>query len=263
MSLFKLIEGQSPLILSFPHSGTHIPADIALHLNETGQTMADTDWHVPRLYDFAQSMDVTWVEAQYSRYVVDLNRDPAGASLYPGQATTALCPAESFDGAPLWQMGQVPDEREVARRKDLYFTPYHRGLAAQIERTKDTHSFAVLYDCHSIRGAIPRLFDGDLPVLNLGTYEGRSCAPELQDVVGAAMAQGAQANVVNGRFKGGWITRNYGRPDENVHAIQMEIAQHAYMDETPPWQWREDRAQGLQKTLKDVLNSILKWAEGQ
>ncbi len=260
---FYLHEGVSPLILSFPHSGTALPDSITKTLTTEGQELADTDWHVPRLYDFAKAMDVTWLEARFSRYIIDLNRDPSGVSLYPGQKTTELCPLDTFNGAPLWLDGCAPDEQEIALRKQLYFAPYHAVLKAQIARVKAHHGFAVLYDCHSIHGTIPRLFEGDLPVLNLGTDQGRSCAGELQGVIGNIMQNSPYAQIINGRFRGGWITRHYGRPGRDVHAVQMEIAQHAYMDETPPWHWQEKRAAALQKMLEEILNAVLEWSDTQ
>ncbi|PHS28268.1 MAG: N-formylglutamate deformylase [Robiginitomaculum sp.] len=257
---FDLFEGDSPLILSFPHSGTDIPGDIARGLVSKTQALADTDWYVPRLYGFARDLGVSWVEAKTSRTVIDLNRDPDGHSLYPGQTTTGLCPLESFDGVPLWQKGEGPTGAEIERRKNTHFILYHKAISDQIARVKARHGFAVLYDCHSIRGTVPRLFDGDLPVLNLGTNSGQSCAPDLENRVGGMMARCSYTHAINGRFKGGWITRHYGRPDESVHALQMEIAQHAYMDEAPLCVWHDDRAQGLQNALNDVLETIVDWA---
>ena len=257
--LFELHEGQGPLILGFPHSGTHIPDDLARKMSPAGRAMADTDWHVPRLYDFARALDASWIEAKTSRYVIDLNRDPDGASLYPGQATTGLCPLESFAGEPIWQEGHAPDEAEIARRKQDFFWPYHQALAAQIARVKARHGYAVLYDCHSIRGAVPRLFEGALPDLNLGTNGGRSCDSRLQTVVCDVLAAAPFGHVLNGRFRGGWITRHYGAPGQNVHALQMEIAQRAYMDEAPPWRWSEARAARLQEVLHAVLGAVMRW----
>ncbi len=260
MSLFDLDEGETPLILSFPHSGTDIPSDIAQHLSPAGQGLCDTDWHVPRLYDFARDMGVTWLAANISRAVIDLNRDPSGASLYPGQATTGLCPLETFDGEPLWQAGKGPDAGEIERRKEKYFVPYHQALSEQIARIKARHGFAVLYDCHSIRGTVPRLFEGALPSLNLGTDQGKSCDHSLEQGLSAVLVHSPYTHVINGRFRGGWITRHYGRPKDGVQAVQMEIAQREYMDEFPPWKWHEERATALQSTLKEVLGVILQWA---
>ncbi len=262
-ALFTLHKGASPLILSLPHSGTHVPQDIARNLSQTGRALADTDWHVPRLYAFARAVDVTWIEAKTSRYVVDLNRDPGGASLYPGQASTGLCPRLSFAGEPLWQQHCAPDAEQIAQRKEAFFAPYHAALAAQIERVKARHGFAILYDCHSIRGTVPRLFKGTLPDLNLGTDNGQACDASLQSAVEQVMAAAPFSHVSNGRFRGGWITRHYGRPQEGVHALQMEIAQRTYMDELPPWRWNAHKAELMQECLSAVLDAILAWANGR
>ncbi|PHS22839.1 MAG: N-formylglutamate deformylase [Robiginitomaculum sp.] len=261
MPLFELVEGITPLILSFPHSGTEVPKDIAQNLSPAGQGLCDTDWHVPRLYGFARDMEVTWLEAKISRTVIDLNRDPSGASLYPGQTTTGLCPLETFDGEALWQVGKVPDADEVERRKEMYFEPYHQAMAVQIARIKARHGFAVLYDCHSIRGTVPRLFEGELPSLNLGTDQGKSCASTLAQKLSGVLAHSPHSHVVNGRFRGGWITRHYGCPKDDVQAVQMEIAQREYMEEQAPWTWRDKRASNLQSTLKGILGAVLQWAE--
>jgi N-formylglutamate deformylase len=263
MTLYSCIEAASPLILNFPHSGVYLPPRIASCLTQTARALPDTDWHVPRLYGFAQALDVSWMEARVSRYAIDLNRDPKGASLYPGQATTALCPLQGFSGAPLWKAGCEPDEQEITERKNRFFTPYHAALEAQIERVKAVHGFALLLDCHSICGTIPRLFDGALPTLNLGTHSGQSCAPALQSRIARILQQSPQTHIINGRFKGGWITRHYGKPQHAVHVLQMEIAQHAYMDEKPPFTWQGHKAVQLQETLKQIVTSLLEWRDPQ
>ena len=194
--------------------------------------------------------------AQLSRFVIDLNRDPAGVSLYPGQATTELVPSTTFDGAPIWQ--KAPDAAEIERRKAAYFRPYHTALAAEIERVKAEHGYCVLWDCHSIKSVIPRLFEGTLPTLNLGTNSGESCADSIEAAAVTAMAGQPVTQIANGRFKGGWITRHYGRPFERVHALQMEIALSAYLtDETAPWTFDPARAASLQGALSTIIEAAL------
>ncbi|WP_342360882.1 N-formylglutamate deformylase [Terrarubrum flagellatum] len=265
MSIVTIDEGPSPLILSMPHPGTQIPGSVHAQLNDVGLAVADTDWHMRELYVCAHRFHPTIVEATQSRYVIDLNRDPTGASLYPGQATTELVPTTDFDGRPIWKM--PPGEAEIERRKQLYFKPYHDALAAQIARVKAKHGYCVLYDCHSIRSHIPRLFPGELPILNLGTNGGLSCAKSVHDAASDAAANSGLSHVVNGRFKGGWITRYYGRPDDHVHAIQMEIAQRAYLArETAPCAFDAAVARPLRQALDNILDSILRAAaalEGQ
>lgn len=248
--------GPSPLILSMPHPGTGQPPEVDAALNETGRAVPDTDWHMRELYAFAERFQPTIVEAGLSRYVIDLNRDPSGVSLYPGQATTELVPRTTFDGAPIWST--PPDEAEIERRKQAYFQPYHTALAAEIERVKAKHGWCLLWDCHSIKSAIPRLFPGTLPTLNLGTNSGASCAPEIEAAAVKAMAMQPLTQVANGRFKGGWITRHYGQPANHVHAIQMEKALSAYLiDEQAPWTFDATKAATLQSALSAIIAAAL------
>ncbi len=254
--------GDSPLVLSMPHSGTHIPPDIDENLNARGREQTDCDWRVEALYaPLADALDASVVMTPFSRYVIDVNRDPSGVSLYPGQATTGLVPETDFDGAPLWRTDITSDD--IEDRKSKYFNPYHGHLQATIERVQARHGFAVLYDCHSIRSRVPRLFDGELPVLNLGTYGGRSCAPEIEAAARQVVEAAPFSHVVNGRFQGGWITRHYGDPDNHVHAVQMELAQSAYLaEEAPPWMLDPAKADRLRQTLGAVLRAIVHAAQG-
>ncbi|MGO4405747.1 N-formylglutamate deformylase [Bosea sp. RAF48] len=256
MTIISVTRGSSPFILSMPHPGTGLPPEVAAALSERGRLVEDTDWHMRRLYSFAAPFEPTIVEAQLSRFVIDLNRDPAGVSLYPGQATTELVPTTTFDGAPIWQ--NAPDAAEIERRKVAYFQPYHQALAAEIARVKAEHGYCVLWDCHSIKSEIPRLFDGTLPTLNLGTNSGESCADSVEAAAVAAMAGQPFTQILNGRFKGGWITRHYGRPFERVHALQMEIALSAYLaEESAPWAFDETKAASLQTALSATIEAAL------
>lgn len=254
--IVTVTRGSSPLILSMPHPGTGVPPEVAAQLNERGKLVEDTDWHMRQLYSFCAPFAPTIVEAQLSRFVIDLNRDPAGVSLYPGQATTELVPSTTFDGAPIWQT--APDAAEIERRKAAYFQPYHTALAAEIARVKAEHGYCVLWDCHSIKSVIPRLFPGTLPTLNLGTNSGQSCAPSVEAAAVAAMAGQPLTQIANGRFKGGWITRHYGRPFDRVHALQMEIALSAYLaNEAAPWTFDETKAAALQTALSAIIAAAL------
>jgi formiminoglutamase len=227
----EITRGKAPLLVSIPHTGTDIPEDIEAELVSPWLARKDADWWIDKLYRFAAGLGATVVRASISRTVIDVNRDPSGASLYPGQATTGLCPTQTFDGEPLYRPGREPDASEIARRRKLYFEPYHQGLAAEIARLRQTHPRIVVYDCHSIRSVVPRLFDGELPHMNLGTNSGASCNPKLQAALEEVCAASGFSWVANGRFKGGWITRHYGRPGGGVHAAQMELACRAYMRE--------------------------------
>jgi N-formylglutamate deformylase len=246
---------QCPLILAMPHSGTNVPDALFSRLNAAGQTLMDTDWHLPQLY--AELLpEAGIVQAQFHRYVIDANRDPADVSLYPGQNTTSLCPTTNFDGAPIWRDGCAPTPTDIAERRQQFHQPYHAALQAMLTETKQRFGFALLYDCHSIRSALPFLFEGTLPTLNIGTFDGASCAPIIADTALRRCAASGYSSVLNGRFKGGWTTRHYGQPHAHIHAIQMEITQSAYMREAPPWDYLPQKAASLRAVLKSLLSEL-------
>jgi formiminoglutamase len=248
--------GDSPIVLGMPHPGTFLEPQVLDSLNETGRALADTDWHMPRLYA-GLLPGATVVAATFHRYMIDANRDPSGASLYPGQNTTGLCPLTDFDGRPLYRNGQDPQPAEIARRLAAYHVPYHAALAAEVDRIKARHGVVVLFDCHSIRSRIPFLFDGTLPDFNIGTNDGTSCHPALERAVRRVAERAAGfTSVVNGRFKGGWSTRHYGRPDAGVHAIQLEIAQSSYMQEAAPWSYLSERADRTRTHIAAMLAAL-------
>ncbi len=254
--MIEVVQGGGPIVLGFPHTGTDVPPEIWETLNETGRALADTDWHIDRLYN-GLGHDVTTVRTPIHRYVIDVNRGPDDATLYPGQNTTGLCPLTDFDGRAIYREGHAPDPSEIARRKDTYHTPYHTALSTELARVKEKHGAVILFDCHSIRSVIPYLFDDILPDFNIGTNSSTSCAPMMERSVNTrCRAAQAHTSTLNGRFKGGWTTRHYGQPADNVHAIQMELAQSAYMDEVPPWQWRADKAERLRPILYRILNDL-------
>jgi N-formylglutamate deformylase len=254
---FHITRGTSPVILAFPHTGTEVAPEIHDRLNDNGKLLADTDWHIHDLYA-GLLPEATTVRATFHRYVIDANRDPSGTSLYPGQNTTGLIPETDFDGLPIWHEGQEPKEADIAHRLAQFHAPYHAALTAEIERVKALHGVAVLYDCHSIRSTIPYLFEGRLPDFNIGTDMGRTCDPAIEAAVAeiAAKADG-YTSILNGRFKGGWTTRHYGRPEQGVHAIQMELAQISHLTtEAPPFAYDEAKAQKLRLHLKAILERI-------
>ena len=260
--------GDAPLVVSFPHTGTELPPDIAARLASPWLARKDADWYVDRLYAMSLTLGATTVRTTISRTVIDVNRDPSGASLYPGQATTELCPTSSFDGEPLYRSGLGPSETDIAERRSRYFEPYHAALAAELDRLRARHGRVVLYDAHSIRSRVPRLFEGELPHLNLGTNRGASCSPALTGAIEAACEDPSFTRVTNGRFVGGWTTRHYGRPERGVHAVQMELACRGYLDEPaaagpenwpPPFELARAAALGavLQRALGACLNFAL------
>src|SRR6056297_2271865 len=257
MTPVEVIRGDGPVVLGMPHTGTYVPPHVWGCMNETGRSLADTDWNIDRLYTGVLP-GATIVRATFHRYVIDANRDPAGASLYPGQNTTGLVPLTDFDGRPIWD--REPDADEIEERRARFHAPYHTALSAELARVQAIHGFAVLYDCHSIRSHIPFLFEGTLPDFNIGTNMGATCDATIAAAVMARCeAAEGYGTVLNGRFKGGWTTRHYGRPTEGLHAIQMELAQSTYMEEAPPWTWKPARARRLRAHLQPILQDLQSW----
>lgn len=260
MNVFDVIPGDGPVVLAQPHGGTFVPDELMARLNPVGQGLADTDWHITQLYD-GLLKGATVVKSNVHRYVIDANRDPAGVSLYPGQNTTNLCPLTDFDGKDIWQAGQTPSADEIEQRRVDFHAPYHKAVEEALVEAKQRHGVAIMYDCHSIRSEIRFLFEGLLPVFSIGTNNGETCACVIESSV-YSICQAADGfdTVLNGRFKGGWTTRHYGRPGTGIHAIQMELAQRAYMNEAPPWGYRDDRAEKLRPILAELLGNLDKLA---
>jgi N-formylglutamate deformylase len=267
MSWLEIQRGDAPLIVSMPHTGTEIPGDIEQQLVSPWLARKDADWWIENLYDFAPGLGATVLRTTISRTVIDVNRDPSGKSLYPGLNTTELCPTSTFDGEPLYRNGIAPTASEIAERRAQFFDPYHAALKAEITRLRKTHDKIVLFEAHSIRSVVPRLFDGELPNFNIGTNSGASCAQELTASVESLCAVTEFSWTTNGRFKGGFTTRHYGLPADGVHAIQMELADRGYIDETEvpspenwPTPYREPRAAALRAVLKRVLQTCITFA---
>ncbi|MBP7776573.1 MAG: N-formylglutamate deformylase [Acidobacteria bacterium] len=262
-----ITSGAAPLVVSLPHAGTLLPPDIESRVVSPWLARKDADWWIDSLYGFAAELGATVIHTAISRTVIDVNRDPSGASLYPGQATTGLCPVETFDGEPLYADDDAPTSRDIVERRRRYFMPYHAALSEQLTRLIARHPCVVLYDCHSIRSVIPRLFEGELPHFNLGTSDGASCDWTLTRALERVCDRSGLSRVTNGRFKGGYITRHYGLREAGVHAVQMELACRGYMDEPPvvgpatwPTPYSEARAAALRATLVAVLERALGWA---
>jgi formiminoglutamase len=261
-------QGPAPLLLCMPHTGTVIPPEIESQLVSPWLARKDTDWWIDRLYAFASGLGASLVRTSVSRTVIDCNRDPSGASLYPGQPTTELCPTTTFDGELLYRTGAAPQAPEIAARRAGYFEPYHQAVAAEIARLRALHPLVVLYDCHSIRSAVPRLFTGTLPHFNIGTFAGASCTPELASRIEQLCDRGPFSRVTNGRFKGGYTTRHYGHPQDGVHAVQMELACRGYLEEPKgevdvsnwPCPWDDAVAAPLRAVLQQVLGACLAFA---
>ena len=257
---YTLYPGTTPLLVSMPHVGTLIPTDLQAHYNARALQVEDTDWHLEALYDFVQAMGASLLVPRYARYVIDLNRPSENTPMYAGTNNTELVPTRFFTGEPLYRAGMAPDAPEVARRTDCYWQPYHQALQAELTRLHQQHGHAVLFDAHSIHSELPWLFEGRLPDLNLGTVNASSCAPDLRDALARVLArQDRYSQVVDGRFKGGHITRHYGRPLAGWHAVQLEMCWSCYMEETPPYVLDAARANAVRPLLRQLLQTLLDW----
>jgi len=256
--VFSLHQGSIPLLVSIPHLGTRIPADIAATMTPVAQRTDDCDWHLDRLYAFAKRMGASMLTPSYARYVVDLNRPPDGANLYPGQDTTGLLPVDTFDKEALYLDGHLPDDAELARRRDMYWKPYHAALADELAALKAKHGKVLLWEAHSIRSRVPRFFEGRLPDFNFGTSNGASAAAGVADELAAIVERhGGYTAVANGRFKGGYITRQYGQPAQRVHAVQLELSQITYMEEHMPYAYDEVLAAKIEPLLEALVSAAL------
>ena len=258
MNIYEFHRGTTPLLISIPHSGTELPEALAQRLTVVGRGMPDTDWHVDKLYDFARGLGASIIKANYSRYVVDLNRSPDSASLYAGNATSPVCPTETFGGGFIYMAGQEPDEHEIAARIEEYWRPYHNRIATELMALRTAHGRALLWDAHSIASEIPGLFEGVLPEFNFGTRDGASCPRTVSEALQQIVARdGEFGAVLDGRFKGGYITDHYGKPANGVYAVQLELARRAYMNEGPEQVWNPQHAERAQALISRLLSRYL------
>ncbi|MBU9821636.1 N-formylglutamate deformylase [Rahnella sp. BCC 1045] len=256
---YHFIPGTAPILISIPHAGTHLTPEVASGLSDAALPLSDTDWHIPKLYDFARALGASILVGQYSRFVIDLNRPSDDKPLYT-TATTGLYPDTLFDGRATFKPGMTPTGAQRQQYLDEIWQPYHQKIQSELARMKQEFGYALLFDAHSIASVIPRLFDGQLPDLNLGTNSGESCAPALSEILEKTCQQQTRfTHVLNGRFKGGYITRAYGQPENNVHAVQLELAQVNYMEEIEPFSYSEDKASELQALLKPLLAGMVSW----
>jgi N-formylglutamate deformylase len=259
MNLYDFHRGTVPLLISIPHSGTEVPEAVAQRFTVAGRGLPDTDSHVDKLYDFARELGASIIKANYSRYVVDLNRAPDSSSLYVANPTSPLCPTQTFEGSFIYMTGHEPDDREIAARTDEFWHPYHARIAAELEELRARHGLALLWDAHSIASEIPGLFEGVLPEFNIGTRDGASCPRAISEaLLEVIVTDGKFGAVLDGRFKGGYITLNYGAPDRRVYAVQLELARRAYMDEGPPQTWEPQRAESAAALIAQLLERYLK-----
>jgi N-formylglutamate deformylase len=259
-SLYKLQRGSTPLLVSLPHVGTWIPDELKPRYQTRALQVEDTDWHLERLYGFVVELGASLIVARASRYVIDLNRPCENAPMYPGVNNTELCPTRFFTGEPLYSQGAAPDDDEIRRRVTTYWQPYHDALRTELERLRSLHGHALLFDGHSIKSELPWLFEGRLWDLNLGTAGGASCDTELRKTLVALLqSQDRFSQIADGRFKGGHITRHYGRPAERIHAVQLEMCWHCYMREDPAFTYDEVRAAQVQPLLRRLVQTMIDW----
>ena len=259
--VFRYRPGTVPVLMSIPHVGTDLPVDLAAQLTPEARLLPDTDWHLDKLYDFAEELGIATIQARYSRYVIDLNRAPDGKPLYAGSDNTELVPTTTFAEHPIYEGDTIPGEEEVDRRRTTYWQPYHDRIGAELDALRAQHGRAVLFDCHSIRSRVSRFFDGQLPDFNLGTADGNSCDLDLRETLAKVLIEQSDYTLaIDGRFKGGYITRHYGDPGNDIHAFQMELSQATYMDEDPPFKYRPDLAEKIRPILRELLEAAIAWA---
>jgi N-formylglutamate deformylase len=260
---FTLRAGRVPLLISLPHVGSEIPWELRERLQDRALASEDSDWHLEAVYaPIAEALGASLLVPRFSRYVIDLNRPPDDIVMYAGANNTELCPTRFFDGTPLYREGCEPDALERARRLKLYWQPYHAAIERELARLRALHGRALLWDGHSIESELPWLFEGRLPELNLGSNAAQSCSPAARAAVAAVLAaQRSYSQVVDGRFKGGYITRHYGRPAEGWQALQMEMVQAIYMLEDrlhpPPRPLQPAKLAQLQPLLQTCLQAFL------
>lgn len=258
-------EGNSPLLISIPHAGTALPKEIACNMTSQALQLPDVDWHLPMLYDIALANGASILSAEYARYVIDLNRSPEDTSLYPGQDTTRLCPIDTFCKEPIYLQGKAPNQREIQYRIAQFWRPYHNQLESELSRIRAVHGIALLWDAHSIASHVPRFFDGKLPDLNFGNADLQSCDASLQQAIADTLQKSDHAreysHVFNGRFKGGYITRHFGMPALNIHAIQLEMSQCIYMQEQAPYQYKPTLAHNVKLLLSELFESCITWGK--
>ncbi|WP_129527646.1 N-formylglutamate deformylase [Achromobacter agilis] len=262
--IYQFSRGTAPLLVSIPHLGSLIPDSQRAQMTPVGLQSGDTDWHLDTLYRFVEAMGASVIGARYSRYVVDLNRPPNDESLYPGQTKTGLCPAQTFRGDALYLNEGILTDAERTHRLQTYWQPYHAKLCEELDRIKAEHGTVLLWEAHSIASVLPRLFDGKLPDLNIGTSDGAACAPDILAAVEDRLRDCSDYTwAVNGRFKGGYITRHYGAPADNIHAIQLEMCQSTYMDETHPYGYRADLAEKVIPVVEGLVQAALRQASAR
>lgn len=261
MDLYNIIPPTAPkvpIVISSPHSGTFFPPEVADQLKpEHVATPDDTDWFIHKLYDFAPAMGITMISANYNRWVIDLNRNPNSAPLYnDGRVITGLVPTTNFNGEHLYK-GQIPSQEEVNRRLDAYYKPYHQKVAELLQATKAEFGKALLFDAHSIRKVVPGIREEAFPDLILGDNDGKSADKAIIETAFSALKSDGYDLQHNHPFKGGYITRSFGQPSDNVHALQLEMAKTNYMNDSET-AYDQARADQIRAILQNVFSALIK-----
>lgn len=263
MNSFRLIQPTAPkvpILLSVPHCGTEFPQELkGQYKQHLINAPDDTDWFVNRLYDFAASMGITMIHSTFSRWVIDLNRDPESKPLYTdGRIITALCPSTTFAGESIYNDERKEvDQAEVKRRLGIYYAPYHDQLAKKIFELKNKFGKVLLWECHSIRKFVPTVHTEKFPDLILGSNDGKSAAPGIIETTLEHLGKSPFTLKHNHPFKGGYITRHFGNPSENAHALQLEMTKVNYMDDSE-LNYDGARAEAVRKVLMKVFSELIR-----
>jgi N-formylglutamate deformylase len=248
----------APILLSIPHCGTAFPKELINEYEpELYKEQDDTDWFVDQLYDFANAMGITTISAVYSRWVIDLNRHPENRDLYSdGRLITGLCPVTNFLGNAIYKDGRKSiAEDEIQRRLAAYYLPYHQKIAEHLMALKERFGQVLLWDCHSIRKSLPALHKEPFSDLIISDADGQSSAAKLSDTAFLHLSSSTYSVKRNYPFKGGYITRHFGKPKENQHAIQLEMSKNVYMDDLEKT-YVDKKAQKIQTLLKSTLEKL-------
>jgi len=245
-----------------PHNGVEIPEAISKNMTKVATNVVDTDWFMDKLYSFAVDKGCGIINPNFSRYVIDLNRDPDEKELYPGADNTNLCPTSQFDYSSIYFEDGKPSKSEIAHRVDAYWSPYHQCITQELNRLRKKFGMAFLFDAHSIASNVPRFFDGKLTDFNFGTNAEKSCSNYVLSDIQEKVNLEPFSSVYNGRFKGGYITRHYGDPENNIHTLQLELSQSTYLNETSKL-WDDAKAAKVVPKLNNLIDTIIQWLEKQ
>ncbi|GAA4113631.1 N-formylglutamate deformylase [Aquimarina addita] len=263
MNLFKITEAtvpKVPILISIPHAGTQFPVEIKHYYKKKMRNhLDDTDWYVHKLYEFAPSLGITIIKANLSRWVIDLNRDPKSIPLYTdNRLITAITPITDFYGNNIYtSSSSEPDPIEIQRRLDLYYWPYYRQIETLIADLKKKFGKVLLWDAHSIRHLVSTIQKKPFPDMILGNNDQKTAHPQLILTALEKLRSKKFEVAHNTPFKGGHITRYFGKPAQNVHALQLEMNKILYMDDNEIT-YNTKRASEVQEVLQDTLQHLIR-----